>query len=498
MRKITFSGLTAFAVLGMAGCTQQEAPKASLALNECRVKGLESAVRCATLQVPENRTTSGGRKIPINIVVLPATARTKLPDPVFLFAGGPSQAATDFARPALAMFGALNSKRDIVLVDQRGTGKSNGLFCKSTDVWETAALEPAAREAMAAKDFEKCRNDLSKKADLTQYTTTIAMADIDAAREAMGYAQINLWGGSYGTRAVQEYLRRYPDRVRTVVLDGVAPPSLILPANFSRDASAALNKGFDACGKDSSCAKRYATFRDDVNGLLAELKTKPARVTVPDPANGQLRTLVVDASMVAGAVFTSLYGPEALALVPHAVQRARKGEYAPLLTLSGMMLTDAEDKNAMGMRLSVMCSEDIPRLDGSQPVAREPFGDMFVREFSKSCNGWPRGSVSADFYTPVKSDKPVLIFSGGLDPVTPPEYGEEVKKTFSNAAHFIAPQVGHGVSMKGCAPKLIKQFIDGAKVEGLDAKCLERLPRPMFFEPPGKNAIKTDIAEAAK
>ena len=136
MRKITFSGLTAFAVLGMAGCTQQEAPKASLALNECRVKGLESAVRCATLQVPENRTTSGGRKIPINIVV-PAghrIASAKLPDPVFLFAGGPSQAATDFARPALAMFGALNSKRDIVLVDQRGTGKSNGLFCKSTDV----------------------------------------------------------------------------------------------------------------------------------------------------------------------------------------------------------------------------------------------------------------------------------------------------------------------------------------------------------------------------
>jgi pimeloyl-ACP methyl ester carboxylesterase len=482
--------MSAMAVLGLAACTGQDTTKATLALNECRVTGLESAVRCATLQVPENRAAPGGRNIPINIVVLPATARTKLPDPIFLFAGGPSQAATDFARPALAMFGALNSKRDIVLVDQRGTGKSNGLFCKSAYIWDASAMEPAARETLAAKEFERCRADLSKKADLTQYTTTIAMADIDAVREALGYTQINLWGGSYGTRAAQEYLRRYPDRVRTVILDGVAPPSLILPANFSRDASAALGKGFEACGKDSACGKRYATFRDDVNALLTGLKAKPARVTVADPANGQPRAVILDADMVAGTMFTSLYAPEALALVPHAVQRARAGDFAPLLTLSGMMLTDAEDKNAIGMRLSVMCSEDIPRLEGTQTVPGEPFGDMFVREFSKSCKGWPRGTVAPDFFTPAKSDKPVLILSGGLDPVTPPGYGEEVKKSFSNAAHMIAPQIGHGVSMKGCAPKLIKQFIDSAKVDGLDGKCLERLPRPSFFEPPEPRAKK--------
>ena len=145
----------------------------------------------------------------------------------------------------------------------------------------------------------------------------------------------------------------------------------------------------------------------------------------------------------------------------------------------------ADDKLARGMQLSVVCAEDVPRIARRDPAAvqPQPFGNIFIEEFSKACALWPKGKVANDFEKPVKSAKPVLILSGGLDPVTPPQYGDEVKKNFSNALHAVAPNVGHGVSHRGCGPRLIKKFIETASFDELDAKCLERLPRPLFFEP---------------
>jgi pimeloyl-ACP methyl ester carboxylesterase len=139
-----------------------------------------------------------------------------------------------------------------------------------------------------------------------------------------------------------------------------------------------------------------------------------------------------------------------------------------------------------------MCTEDIPRLDPAASSGSAPFMDLFVREFLRSCEGWPRGSVDAQFHAPVRSAKPVLILSGALDPVTPPAFGEQVKRDFSNAVHLVAPAIGHGVSGRGCAPKLIKQFIESASVSGINADCLGRIPRPTFFVPPVHRAADAD------
>jgi pimeloyl-ACP methyl ester carboxylesterase len=471
-----------FVVL-LAACGKPEPAMPSLALTECRVPGIESAVRCATLEVPEDRANPGLRRIPMHIVVIPATSRSRLPDPIFFFAGGPSQAASDFARHAQILFGGLNSRRDIVLVDQRGTGKSNGLFCKMDDPWETSMLDSTQRVALGKRQFEACRIELSKKADLRMYTTSAAMADIDAVREALGYAEINLWGGSYGTRAAQEYLRRYPDRVRSVVLDGVAPPSLALPANFSADAAAALQSAQQACARDPACEKLKVDFRQATFQWLASLKAKPIKFTLADPFDGRRREVLLDDEAVLGAVFSSLYAPEAVAMLPNALAKARAGDFGPLVAMSIAVAGDTANKNAMGMRLSVMCAEDVPRLSASDAVASQPFGELFVREFKRSCEGWPIGTVLPDFHTPVKSAKPVLILSGGIDPVTPPRNGDEVKLHLSNAKHLVAPNVAHGVSGKGCAPKLVKQFIEKASVVGISGECLARIPRPTFFEP---------------
>ncbi|HEX4858197.1 MAG TPA: alpha/beta fold hydrolase [Usitatibacteraceae bacterium] len=482
----------------LAGCAPSETPTPTLALSECRVQGIESAVRCATLMVDEDRANPGNRRIPIHVVVLPATSRSKAADPIFFFAGGPSQAASDYARQAQLMFAGLAAKRDIVLIDQRGTGKSNGLFCKSGDPWELARLDARQRAARSAALLRTCREELASKADLTKYTTTLAMADVDAVRDALGYREINLWGGSYGTRAAQEYLRRYPDRVRSVVLDGVAPPELALPANFSNDAAAALQRGFDACRSDGACSARYGELQREAFGLLARLKARPASPVVADPLDGAPHQIHVDDEALAAVLFAALYAPETTALLPMVVARAAEGDFQPFATLSALLSADAEDKHAMGMRLSVVCTEDIPRLDPASSSGSLPFRDLFVREFLRSCEGWPRGSVDAQFHTPVRSTKPVLILSGALDPVTPPAFGELVKRDLSNAVHLVAPAIGHGVSGRGCAPKLVKQFIESASAAGLNGECLARIPRPTFFVPPMRRVADADNPGARK
>ena len=492
------------ALLSVAACGEVASTStgATLALNACRVAGVDSEVQCASFEVIENRDTKQGRKIALNIVVLPAGARVKEPDPIFLFAGGPGQAAADLAPQALAILGGLNAKRDIVLMDQRGTGKSNFLNCKMPDIDQPGMSDPVKRDALTVKLIAECRDKLAQKADLTQYTTTIAMADYDEVRAALGYRQVNLWGGSYGTRAALEYLRRYPQQVRTVTIDGVAPPSMALPATFSRDAGASYEKMLAACEKEARCEKTFPELKARVDGLLESLAKKPRKANVADAVTGVSREIEVTRDMVLMSVFSTLYLPEMTSLLPASLRAAEGGNFAPLLAQGALFGDFAEDKIAFGMRLSVACTEDIPRIanaDVEREAQRKPFGRFFIDEFAKACEGWPKGKMAVDFEQPVKSDKPVLILSGGLDPVTPPVNGDEVKRSLGNALHLVAPNVGHGVSARGCAPKIVKKFIETASVADLDGACLQRLPRPMFYEPlrdKKKDAARPVLAES--
>jgi pimeloyl-ACP methyl ester carboxylesterase len=216
------------------------------------------------------------------------------------------------------------------------------------------------------------------------------------------------------------------------------------------------------------------------------LSRKPQEVTLPDPLTGIPRTFTVTRDGVIAQVFTSLYSPNMVAVLPSAITQAAQGNYLPMAALTAGTVANLEDKMAFGMRLSVTCAEDVPRIDAaarSAAAEKQPFGNYFIDEFSAACEVWPKGKVKPDFHTPLQSDVPVLIFSGGLDPVTPPSFGDEVKKGFRNSLHVVAPNVGHGVSNFGCAPRLIKQFIEKASVEGLDGECLKRIPRPTFYEP---------------
>ncbi|HEU4796969.1 MAG TPA: alpha/beta fold hydrolase, partial [Pyrinomonadaceae bacterium] len=229
-----FAGLFAVALLATIQVTSaslKDKPKPSLALKPCEIRGAKDA-KCGTLEVFENRASRKGRKIPLNILVLPATGQTRGPDPLFYFVGGPGSAATEDAPGIAQILAGVRQHRDLVFVDQRGTGKSNPLNC---DLFDLADPQSFFGAFLPLEAVRKCRQQLEPKADLTLYTTNIAMDDIDDVRAALGYDQINLMGGSYGTRAALVYLRRHPKHVRAVVLHGVSPTNQFMPLNFAQD-----------------------------------------------------------------------------------------------------------------------------------------------------------------------------------------------------------------------------------------------------------------------
>ncbi|MGH6612165.1 MAG: alpha/beta fold hydrolase, partial [Burkholderiaceae bacterium] len=259
--------------------------------------------------MPENPDVPNGRIIDVRFAVVPAIARNKQPDPIFVFAGGPGQAATRVARQIMPVLAELNARRDIVFIDQRGTGKSNPLQCEVDESSLRSALEPEQQIAR----LDPCLKALD--ADLRQYATWIAVRDFEAVRRQLGAEQINVWGGSYGTRAALEYMRQYPDRVRTAVLDGVAPPDMILPASFSLDADVALTALAQVCQRDQRCRSRYPDFGERVAALLKRAESG-IDIRVPHPLTGASESFRIDRKMLASLLRTPLYVPELASVLP--------------------------------------------------------------------------------------------------------------------------------------------------------------------------------------
>jgi pimeloyl-ACP methyl ester carboxylesterase len=471
------------ACLLLASCSPNPQPaRPGIALAPCRLPGVDAATQCGTYEVWENRETREGRRIALNVAIVPARMRARDPDPIVVFAGGPGQGAVSLAAQIMPLFAKLNDSRDVVLLDQRGTGQSNPLNCEDD---EEQALQALFEDALPERLVEKCLEGLD--ADPAHYATPAAVADLDEVRAALGYDKLNLWGGSYGTRVALEYLRRHGSRVRSVVLDGVAPATMKLPLSFVSDGEAALARLFEACEAQVLCRRTYPELRESIARLRTDLARRPARVSIQNPRTGERDVINVTENVFLSGLFRPLYVAELASLLPFGVSSAAEGNFNPLLAQNLEFADDISENLALGMHLSVICAEDIPRITAAdlEAVGKSFFGRALVDDFMKACSLWPRAKIPADFYEPVRSSVPTLILSGGIDPATPPRHGGEVAKTLPNARHLIAPQVGHGVSLHGCAPRLVESFVRAGSAEGLDGRCLERIPRPLFVLPLG-------------
>jgi len=321
--------------------------------------------------------------------------------------------------------------------------------------------------------------------DLRQYTTTIAMADLDAVREHLGAERINLVGGSYGTRAALEYLRQFPQRVRRMVIDGVAPPDMVLPASFSTDAQASFDALIESCRLEPACRDRHPALRERWQGLLASL---PREVSVAHPLTGQGESLQLTREMLVGMVRLPLYLPRLASALPEALEQAADGRFGALLgLLSAMSGPRSATDMAMGMHFSVVCAEDMPRLGTTQDRPGTDFGASLADIYRAVCADWPRGQVPDGFYEVRPASTPVLVLSGGIDPVTPPRHGERVATALgANARHVVVPNAGHGVMGIGCMRDVLFRFVDAqdpAEALKVETGCVEGIPRPPAFRP---------------
>ncbi|HEV2719456.1 MAG TPA: alpha/beta hydrolase [Thermoanaerobaculia bacterium] len=438
----------------------------NLSLTPCRVPGVEEEVRCGRHEVYEDRAARNGRTIALNVVVLPAKGPKAAPDPLVFLAGGGVAPATRYAGYFSRAFPELRRERDIVLVDQRGTGGSNALQCElSTD--PTRADYRNKERFVAA--VRRCRAAVETKADLRFYTTPMAMDDLDDVRAWLGYPRINLYGASYGTSAAMAYVRQHGDHVRTVTLQGVVPLDVPMWLEVPRSSQQALEKVFAACAAQRQCHTAFPDLDREFASLLKRLAEKPVSVN----------TVTIDAEVLRDVVSHMLFGAERVHDLPLLIHLADQGDYGPLASKAA---SRGESEIPPGIYLSIVCSELIPQFDpAALPVAAAGtfMGSFRVERDITACREWVRGSLPPKFHAAVKSDVPALVMNGALDHLTPPSYGKHVAQTLPNARHVVLPERGHN-DVDPCVNAIIEHFIAAGNSSDLDTSCLEK-SSPLTF-----------------
>lgn len=433
----------------------------SIALTPCRTQDGNTEALCGTYEVFENRQS--GRTIHLNVMVLPALTDKPAPDPWFPIAGGPGQRATDLF-PLLGVTSQIRQQRDVILVDQRGTGGSNRLACSLRDPNDVQAV---IGETVSMENIRACRDTLAKTADLTQYTTNNAMDDLDDVRRAMGFDKINLFGDSYGTRAALVYLRRHGEHVRTITLEAVAPPSYRLFVGFPKTIAASIRGLLDRCEADASCHRDFPNLKKEYETIVERLGKSHAKVEVKS------QSVAISLDAFTGDLRPMIYIPELAAQVPYILHAAYQNDFRPFASAAYFARTAIDQTIDRGMATSVICTEDIPGVSASE--ARK--ASFQYRIYEGICREWPHVAAKKDFYAPVQSNVPALLISGVLDPATPPETAYEAARHLSNSRVVIIKDGSHATASP-CLDGLLTAFL--AQDKALDTSCVDQIHLPPF------------------
>ena len=487
LSRVASAAMAVAATAFLAGCNARapiDVNSTALAFSDCRIKFIDSLVNCATVAVPEDHkqaTLANAPTLKIHVVLIRSLARNPQPDPVYFFAGGPGQAASDIGN-LVAALGELRKTRDVVLVDQRGTGKSKTLTCESGGAKEKA--DPVAEAFTTSRDavnaeWAKCMATL--KGNPALHRTDDYIGDLEFVRKALKHDQINVWGGSYGSRVALRYMKLHPQVVRTAVLDGVAPTTLRLPDDALASSELELRAVFAACAASTGCNAAYpdalASFDSLVNSLLAN----PKIMTFKHPSTARLVVASVSDRTLVSQLWPLLYQPESARLVPTLVERAARGDFAPLAaTMSAARAGDGEI--AIAQRFAVMCAEDMLGRSPAPNARFQSVTDMFYG----LCKSLPHGKVAPEFFEPTTSTIPTLLLSGSHDPVTPPSQAALAAKTLSQSKHIVVNGMGHIVSHQSCARRIVAKFIAAGNIDAASDACEKdvSMPRPLFYVSP--------------
>ena len=438
------------------------------------------AALCGEWVQPLDPEKPNGETITLSVTKLPSTALEPAADAFTLINGGPGGSSIDMLVDMAGIASSFTRERDVIVIDQRGTGRSAPMRCDAlTDTTNEVDFEDIVPLT------EMCLQNLPWQPEF--FSTTVAVQDLENLRQALGYQQWSIYGVSYGTRVAMQYLRQFPDSVRSIVIDGVVPPDEVLGANIAMHSETALQQVFERCAQDASCNTAFPNLPADFAKLKADLKRAPVSTLINHPITGEPTDVELTYDHLAVWLRLALYGPETSSLIPLIIHEAAAGKNYGSIAANALRLID-NLTNALnyGMHNAVMCTEDAPFYNDQQidmeALEATYIGSAMYKTLDAMCSVWPQGPIHPQMKEPVTSDLPVLVLSGEFDPITPPAWGEAVMPGLSNAVHLVAPGQGHGTIARGCMPKLILEFVEDPKPQDIDASCLTHLaPSPFFI-----------------
>ena len=472
--KIMWKALLTYTLLSVSAASSAE--NSNLTIESCHLGEIRSQVQCGNLVVPENYQQQDGDKISINFAVLPAIDNSEYKTPLMFLAGGPGQAAVELATGLNRIFSEVRKTRDIILVDQRGTGESSALSC---DLEDEESVYAAIAAEINEQDVKNCIAQF--KGDVSQYNSENAIRDFDEVRKALGHKKINIYGGSYGTRAGLVYMRMFPESLDTAVLDSVGPIEVPI-GMFGQSGARSFRLLLENCQKSESCHQAFPNLAQEFQAVKARLAKEPVTIDILHPRLGTPSKFVLDGVKFTGNLRFQLYGIEGRSMVPLVIHQAYLGNYQPLIGL--IARTEGEQLVYSGLLFNIVCNEDIPRVSEQmrQADADNNFdGNTSHLAWDVVCPLFPSYRPSQEFYQSVTANVPTLILSGDLDPVTPPSNGDYSAKTLPNSHHIVVKNASHTVAMSTCASDIINEFLTSRDPKALDESCLDDVPEESFM-----------------
>ena len=475
----------------------EKAPKSSVDYDDCDFEvPADVDLQCGTLEVPADREDPDGGEIELAFGIVRSDAPDLADDPVVYLSGGPGQSTLELASQGFAqLYEPLTAHRDLVLLDQRGTGLSEpSLACDEYTDWALGSLgsdlsdEQLESEALDA--LEECHDRLADdEVDFADYNSAESAADLEDLRVALDYDQWNLYGISYGTRLAQQAMRDHPDGIRSVVLDASYPADADLYAEMPGNAERAIEALFTTCADDPACAAAYPDLRRTFQDLVAKLNAAPALFTVVDGATGERVDDELDGDALVGFLFDSLYSTELVGRLPEIITEAAAGEFGSIGLLLGAQ-TQSLDFVAIGQQLAVQCNEEVSfgsRDDVAAAAADHPLVGGYFESGPSSgtgifdvCESWDAGEADAEANEALTSDIPTLVLAGDLDPITPPRWGEQIAGDLSEAFFVQFPFTGHGsLPSHDCAVDITSDFLDEPGSEPA-TDCVADIAPPTF------------------
>lgn len=429
-------------------------------LEPCHLELLEEEGHCGIVTVYEDRDAASGRTVDLNVIVIPATGDDLAPDPVFILAGGPGQSATEEGVGLATILPEVRQRRDIVLVDIRGTARSHPLRCELASPQERVDF---LHWSLSEERIAACLEDLD--ADPAHYTTPWIVDDLDDVRHALGYEKISLYGISYGSRAGQAYAQRHPERVASLAIHSVVAPATAIPLLPARHGQEVLTKHLERCYGDEECRASHPDLHADLQRALSRLEEAPATADFVDPHTGEVTQVRLNRDIFAGGLQFILYQASLGDRPPAVISGAAEGDHGPFMELASLFADQLPHSISLGLFYSVTCSEDATLIaaGGEEMIEDATRGTFLARStvdtHTRVCASWPATSLDDSYFDPVEINAPTLLISGDLDPITPPSLAEAAMQMIPNSAHILVTGGGHSPA-NDCTTSALATFLE--------------------------------------